>query len=220
MSYVVSSSPNAPHPPFPLHPLISSLLCHDHPTYSKRIVADHSLCFSRHPGIGKYNACPDVVFFSTPPYHGTLTRYHLHPANWLHRLPDTVTFEEGALLEPLVVALAGLERSGLKLGDPLLICGAGPIGLVSLLSAHAAGATPIILTDLSAPRLEFAKKLVPSVRTLVVERSWTAKETAEKVRLLAGGEKVNCAIECTGVESSVQTAIFVRPCFSSQYRMR
>lgn len=64
---------------------------------------------------------PNVVFFSTPPYHGTLTRWHLHPAQWLHKLPDNVSFEEGALCEPLAVALAGLERADVKLGDPLLI---------------------------------------------------------------------------------------------------
>lgn len=71
--------------------------------------------------LGRYNACKDVVFFSTPPYHGLLTRYHAHPASWVHRLPDTISFEEGALLEPLAVALAGIERADLKLGDPLLI---------------------------------------------------------------------------------------------------
>lgn len=52
---------------------------------------------------------------------GTLTRWHLHPAQWLHRLPDNVSFEEGSLCEPLSVALAGIERAGLRLGDPLLI---------------------------------------------------------------------------------------------------
>ena len=52
---------------------------------------------------------------------GTLTRWHLHPAQWLHRLPDEVSFEEGALCEPLAVALAGIERADLRLGDPVLI---------------------------------------------------------------------------------------------------
>lgn len=52
---------------------------------------------------------------------GTLTRWHLHPAQWLHRLPDSVSFEEGSLCEPLAVALAGIERSGLRLGDPIVI---------------------------------------------------------------------------------------------------
>lgn len=57
---------------------------------------------------------------------GTLTRWHLHPAQWLHKLPDNVSFEEGALCEPLAVALAGIERSGLRLGDPLLIWSVEP----------------------------------------------------------------------------------------------
>lgn len=52
---------------------------------------------------------------------GTLTRWHVHPAQWLHRLPDNVSFEEGSLCEPLAVALAGIERAGLRLGDPVVI---------------------------------------------------------------------------------------------------
>jgi len=156
---------------------------------------------------GRYNACPDVVFFSTPPYHGTLTRYHLHPAGWLHPLPDNVSFEEGALLEPLTVALAGIERSSLRLGDPLLICGAGPIGLVTLLCARAAGAEPIVITDLAASRLEFAKTLVPSVRTVQIERGETSKDVAKRVRTTLGIEPA-LALECTGVESSVHAAIY------------
>lgn len=126
------------------------------------------------------------------------------------------------------VALAGIERSGLKLGDPLLIwyvyprllsdlcshpyndSGAGPIGLVTLLAAKAAGATPIVLTDLSESRLAFAKTLVPDVRTIVVDRSSTPKELAEKIKETAKAkEGLNCAIECSGVESSIQAAIFV-----------
>jgi hypothetical protein len=63
---------------------------------------------------------------------GTLTRYHLHPAAWLHKLPDNITFEEGALLEPTAVALAGIERSGLRLGDATFIAGAGPIVRLAL----------------------------------------------------------------------------------------
>ncbi|GAA6025937.1 hypothetical protein JCM8202_005795 [Rhodotorula sphaerocarpa] len=74
---------------------------------------------------GRYNACPHVVFLSTPPYHGLLTRYTAHPASWVHRLPDNISYEEGALLEPLAVALAGIERAGLRLGDPLLIWSVG-----------------------------------------------------------------------------------------------
>ncbi|KAF9038431.1 chaperonin 10-like protein [Panaeolus papilionaceus] len=156
---------------------------------------------------GRYNACPDVVFFSTPPYHGTLTRWHLHPAQWLHRLPAEVSFEEGALCEPLAVALAGIERSGLRLGDPLVICGAGPIGLVTLAAARAAGAEPIIITDLFQNRLDFAKQLVPGVRTVLIDRNSTSKEQAAKIKEAAGGA-LAVALECTGVQSSIHTAIY------------
>ncbi|KAK1232915.1 hypothetical protein PQX77_003928 [Marasmius sp. AFHP31] len=156
---------------------------------------------------GRYNGCPNVVFFSTPPYHGTLTRWHVHPAQWLHRLPDNVSFEEGSLCEPLAVALAGIERSGLRLGDPTLICGAGPIGLVSLLSARAAGAEPIVITDLFQSRLDFAKKLVPGVRTVLIERGNTPQQQAEIVKEAAGGT-VKVVLECTGVESSIHTGIY------------
>ncbi|CAE6476891.1 unnamed protein product [Rhizoctonia solani] len=156
---------------------------------------------------GKYNGCPDVVFFSTPPYHGTLTRYHLHPAAWLHKLPDSITFEEGALLEPTAVALAGIERSGLRLGDATFIAGAGPIGLVTLLAARAAGAEPIAISDLSQGRLDFAKKLVPGVRTVLIERGLDAQAQAVKVEE-ALGQKAAVVLECTGVESSIWTSIY------------
>ncbi|KAF5338337.1 hypothetical protein D9611_012456 [Ephemerocybe angulata] len=160
-----------------------------------------------HCRTGRYNGCPDVVFFSTPPFHGTLTRWHVHPAQWLHRLPENVSFEEGALCEPLAVVLAGIERSGLRLGDPVLICGAGPIGLVSLLAARAAGAEPIVITDLVQSRLDFAKTLVPGVRTVLIDPKKSPKEQAAIIREKAG-QLVDLVLECTGFEGSIQTGIY------------
>ncbi|KAL0242367.1 hypothetical protein I308_105996 [Cryptococcus tetragattii IND107] len=156
---------------------------------------------------GRYNACPVDVFFSTPPYHGTLTRYHNHPAAWCHRLADNMSYEEGSLCEPLAVALAGLDRAGVKLGDPIVICGAGPIGLVTLLAAHAAGCTPIVITDLFASRLEFAKKLVPTVKTVQIEKAAKPEEVAKQIKYAAGME-LSLALDCTGMESSIRSAIF------------
>jgi L-iditol 2-dehydrogenase len=158
---------------------------------------------------GRYNACPDVIFFSTPPYHGTLARYHVHPADWLHRLPDELSFEEGSLLEPLSVALAGVDRSDVRLGDAVLIAGAGPIGLVTLLAAHAAGANPIAIVDLDENRLAVAKKLVPRVEVVQISASGASpKDNAHRISA-ALGSKTRLAFECTGVESSVQSAIYV-----------
>ena len=157
---------------------------------------------------GQYHGCPTMTFFSSPPVDGTLRRYHSHPAAWLHKLPDSMSFEEGAMLEPLSVALAGIERAGLRLGDPLVICGAGPIGLVSLLAAHAAGAAPIVITDLDASRLEMAKRLVPRVRTVQVERGVEPEVLAEEIKRALGRE-AGLVLECTGVESSIHSAIYV-----------
>jgi len=149
-----------------------------------------------------------MIFFSSPPVDGTLRRYHAHPAAWLHKLPESMSFEEGALLEPLSVALAGIERSGLRLGEPLVICGAGPIGLVTLLAANAAGAAPLVITDVDEYRLGFAKKLIPRVRTVKVGLDLEPKQIAEEIKKALGRE-AGLVIECTGVESSIHSAIFV-----------
>ncbi len=157
---------------------------------------------------GKYHACPDVVFFSTPPHHGTLRRYHAHPEAWLHHLPDHVSFEEGALLEPLTVALAGIDRSGLRLADPLVICGAGPIGLVTLLAANAAGAAPIVITDIDENRLAKAKELVPRVQPILVQKQETPQDLGARI-VKELGQEAKLVLECTGVESSVHAGIYV-----------
>lgn len=87
--------------------------------------------------------------------------------------------------------------------------GAGPIGLVSLLAARAAGATPIVITDIAQSRLDFAKKLVPEVKTILVERGVKPEDVATQIKDAAGlSTGVHVALECTGVESSVQTAIY------------
>ena len=158
---------------------------------------------------GHYNGCADVEFLSTPPYPGLLRRYVNHPAMWCHKIPEDMSDEEGAMLEPLSVALYAVEKSGLRLADPLLICGAGPIGLVTLLCARAAGAAPIIITDLDEGRLSHAKKLVPSVKTFPIPRSneQSAEQIASQI-VAALGIEPSVAIECTGVQSSIATAVF------------
>ena len=154
---------------------------------------------------GRYNGCLNMRFLSTPPVDGLLRRYVNHPAVWCHKIGD-MSFENGALLEPLSVALAGMERAGVKLGDPVLICGAGPIGLITLLCAAAAGAEPIVVTDIDDGRLAFAKELVPRVRTYKVERGVGVEDAAADI-VKAGGVQPAVALECTGVQSSVNSAI-------------
>jgi L-iditol 2-dehydrogenase len=157
---------------------------------------------------GRYNGCKEMLFRSSPPTQGLLRTYVNHPEVWCHKMGDSLSYEDGALLEPLSVALTAVTRSGVAIGDPVLICGAGPIGLVTLECVKAAGAWPIVITDVNASRLEFAKSLVPSVRTHLVEVGEKNEDTAQKVvDLMGSGLEPAVALECTGVESSVGAAI-------------
>jgi len=118
-----------------------------------------------------------------------------------------MSFEDGALLEPLSVALAGMQRANITLGDGVLVCGAGPIGLVTLACVRAAGAEPVVVTDIDEGRLAFAREFCPGVRTLKVEMGDSPEQFAEKVTKLGEGVEPAICMECTGVESSISGAI-------------
>lgn len=155
-----------------------------------------------------------MQFAGVYPYHGTIQRYKTHPARWCHKLPDNVSYAEGALLEPLSVVMHGINSAGLSLGRGAVVCGAGPIGLIALAAARASGAHPIVVTDLEPKRLAFAKKFVPSALTYQVDRNLDAEGNAKKIRGLFNFEHVGeygapeVVLECTGVESSVVTAAY------------
>ena len=108
---------------------------------------------------GVYNLCPDMQFCATPPVHGNLCRYYVHAADFCYKLPDNLSLEEGALMEPLAVGVHACRRAGVCIGKRVLICGAGPIGLVNLLTAKAMGASEVVITDIADNRLEVAKSL-------------------------------------------------------------
>ncbi|KAJ5923798.1 hypothetical protein N7466_007985 [Penicillium verhagenii] len=162
-------------------------------------------------GDGRYNLCEDVQFAGVYPYAGTMQRYKVHPAKWLHKLPDNVSFAEGALLEPLSVVMNGIKTAELSLGRGVVVCGAGPIGLIALAAARASGAHPIVITDLEPTRLAFAKDFVPSCITYQVDRTKDAHGNAQAIRALFGTSEYvapETVLECTGVESSVCTAAY------------
>ncbi|KAM4592251.1 sorbitol dehydrogenase [Odontesthes bonariensis] len=155
---------------------------------------------------GRYNLSPTIFFCATPPDDGNLCRYYTHNANFCYKLPDTVTFEEGALIEPLSVGIHACRRGGVNLGSNVLICGAGTIGLVCLLVAKAMGASQVVITDLSAERLTMAKELGADFQ-LTVKRGDGPQQLAKRVEDMLGAQP-QITIECTGVESSIQTAIY------------
>ena len=156
---------------------------------------------------GRYNGCLNIRFPSTPPVDGLLRRYITHPAMWCHKIGN-MSFENGALLEPLSVALAAIERSGVRLGDPVLVCGAGPIGIITALCCAAAGAEPIVITDIDEGRLKFAKNLIPRLRPYKVELGTSPESIGSEIVKVAGNIRLSVALECTGAESSVVSAIW------------
>ncbi|XP_043863338.1 sorbitol dehydrogenase isoform X2 [Drosophila mojavensis] len=155
---------------------------------------------------GSYNLCPDMVFCATPPYDGNLTRYYKHAADFCFKLPDHVTMEEGALLEPLSVGVHACKRAGVSLGSRVLILGAGPIGLVTLLVAQSMGATEILITDLVQHRLDIAKEL-GATHTLLLTSDDTAEQVVDCVHHTMF-EDPDISIDCCGAENSTRLAIF------------
>ncbi|XP_061559031.1 sorbitol dehydrogenase isoform X3 [Phycodurus eques] len=155
---------------------------------------------------GRYNLSPTIFFCATPPDDGNLCRYYTHSANFCYKLPDNVTFEEGALIEPLSVGIHACRRADVTLGSTVLICGAGPIGLVCLLVAKAMGAVQVVITDLFPERLAMAKELGADFQ-LTVKRGDGPQQLATRVENMLG-DQPHITIECTGVESSIQAAIY------------
>lgn len=161
---------------------------------------------------GNYNLCAVVAFSGVPPYSGSIRRWHVHPAAYLHKIPDSLSYSDGALLEPLSVVLHGFEKSPIKLGESTVICGAGPIGMCALAVAKASGACPIIVTDLDAGRLKFAQQFVPGCVPFQIQFGRTAQDTAIDILATmkaAGGDQPRVAYECTGVQGSVVTASYL-----------
>jgi len=156
---------------------------------------------------GVYNLCMDMQFCATPPVHGNLARYYVHAADFCYKLPANMSLEEGALMEPLAVGVHACRRAGVSLGKKVLICGAGPIGLVNLLTAQAMGASEIIVTDVVDNRLEVAKSL-GATHVYKVGGGKSAEAMAEDISCLLGGEKPDICIECSGIESSIRFGIF------------
>src|SRR5699024_4912894 len=111
---------------------------------------------SRPAKLGVYNVDPAVRFWATPPIHGCLTAEVVHPAAFTYKLPDSVSFAEGAMVEPLAVGMQAAVKADITLGDVCVVTGAGPIGLVTALASLAGGASEVIISDVVDDKLRIA----------------------------------------------------------------
>ena len=107
---------------------------------------------------GRYNLCRDVRFFATPPVDGAFANYVTIHEDFSFALPDAVSDEAGALMEPLSVGIWACRKAGVSPGDHVLVTGAGPIGLLAQQCALAFGATAVTVSDVSEARLELARR--------------------------------------------------------------
>src|SRR3982751_1823654 len=108
---------------------------------------------------GRYNLCPGMRFFATPPIDGALAEYVVVHAAFAHPVPDGSSDDAAALLEPLSVGIWACRKGGVTAGSRVLVTGAGPIGLVSVQAALAFGATEVVGSDVHPARLALAREL-------------------------------------------------------------
>lgn len=112
---------------------------------------------SRASRLGIYNVDPAVTFWATPPVHGVLTPETVHPAAFTYKLPDNVTFAEGAMVEPFAVGMQAASRARITPGDTAVVTGCGTIGIMVALAALAGGCSRVLISDLSDTKLNLAQ---------------------------------------------------------------
>ncbi|QYS93099.1 Sorbitol dehydrogenase [Trichoderma simmonsii] len=174
---------------------------------------------------GRYNICRGMKFRSSakafPHMQGTLQERINHPARWVHKLPETIPLDLGALIEPLSVAMHAHRRANLTSEPTVLVFGAGAVGLLSAAVSKANGATAVVIADIQKDRVDFAVNngfadagfVVPMARPQTIDEKLAyAQQVAEQAKAVKVNGKevgeVGAVYECTGVETCLQSAIY------------
>jgi len=145
---------------------------------------------------GRYNLCPDMRFFATPPIDGAFAEYVVVHEAFAHPVPDSIDDDAAALLEPLSVGIWACAKARVSAGSRVLVTGAGPIGLVSVQTALAFGATEVVVSDVNPARLALAGEL--GATTLVDARESRVTDLPRSPQVL---------LECSGVPAAIGEAI-------------
>lgn len=150
--------------------------------------------------LGIYNLDPAVRFWATPPIHGCLTPSVVHPAAFTFKLPDNVSFAEGAMVEPLAVGMHAANKANIKPGDLAVVTGAGPIGMLAAMALLAGGCSRVVLTDVQQPKLDLADSLGLPITTVNVGKA----NLKEIVSSMSDGWGADIVVECSGSEKAAQ----------------
>jgi len=144
--------------------------------------------------MGRYNLCPEVQFFATPPVDGAFAQFVVIDENFAHRVPDSMSFDEAALIEPLSVGVWACKKAKIAPGSRVLVTGAGPVGLMCAKVARASGAIEVTVTDVNLERLKAAAAMGFTIHRSGVDQALTEKS-------------FTAVIECSGNVHAINTAI-------------
>lgn len=162
---------------------------------------------SRASKLGIYNVDPAVKFWATPPVHGCLVPEVIHPAAFTYKLPDQVSFGEGAMVEPFAIGMQAALRARIQPGDVAVVTGAGPIGMMVALAALAGGCAKVIVADLAQPKLDIIAAYDGIVAVNIREHN-----LAEVIAEHTDGWGCDLVFECSGAASAIlNIASLARP---------
>lgn len=151
---------------------------------------------------GRYNLCPDVVFFATPPVDGVFQEYVAHEADLCFKLPENVSTLEGALIEPLAVGFHAANQGGAHAGQTAVVMGAGCIGLVSMMALKAEGVSKVYVVDIMQKRLDKALEL--GADGVINGKD---QDAVQAVLALTNGKGCDLVIETAGTEFTTRQSI-------------
>jgi len=149
---------------------------------------------------GKYNLDPAVRFWATPPIHGILRETVVHPAAFTFKLPDNVSYAEGALVEPMAIGVYAARKAEIAPGDVAVVIGAGTIGTVTTLAALAAGCSKVILADVVQEKLDTVSRFGP-----IVPVNAKKQDLVGTVMQHTGGWGADVIFEASGSEAAAST---------------
>jgi D-xylulose reductase len=162
---------------------------------------------SRAARLGMYNVDPDVVFWATPPVHGCLTSHVVHPAAYTYKLPDGVSFAEGAMVEPLAIGMQASVKARIQPGDVGVVTGCGTIGILTALAALAGGCSRVFVSDVLQDKLDLVARY-PGITPVNVR----TQDLAAAVAGATDGWGADVVFEASGSPSAFQGLFgLVRP---------
>lgn len=165
---------------------------------------------------GRYHLCSETLFGETPPWTGTLSQYWASTSDFCYKLPENMDLEQGAMVEPLAVAVAIARAADLRPHQTVVVMGCGPIGILCQAVARAWGATKVIGVDVVQARLDIAKNYYGADGVFMPQRAPPGADPMEHSRAMAGeikrafglGYGADVVLEATGVEPCIQMGVF------------